>query len=46
MKLAVVIPAYNEAATIAGVVRSVAAFGQPIVVDDCSLDDTAASAAA
>ena len=46
MKLAVVIPAYNEAATIAGVVRSVAAFGQPIVVDDCSRDDTAASAAA
>ncbi|MDP7602296.1 MAG: glycosyltransferase family 2 protein [Alphaproteobacteria bacterium] len=46
MKLAIVIPAFNEAATIAEVVRSVAAFGQPIVVDDCSHDDSAAIAAA
>ncbi len=46
MKVAIVIPAFDEAATIAEVVRSVAAFGQPIVVDDCSHDDSAAIAAA
>ena len=44
MKVAIVIPAYNEAATIAGVVRDVAAFGTVIVVDDCSTDTTAALA--
>ena len=44
MKVAIVIPAYNEAATIAGVVRDVAAFGTVIVVDDCSTDATAALA--
>lgn len=40
MIVAIVIPAYNEAATIAGVVDSVSPHGMPIVVDDCSTDDT------
>ncbi len=46
MKLAIVIPAFNEAATIAAVIGGVAPFGQAIVVDDCSTDDTAAIAKA
>lgn len=41
MNTAIVIPAHNEAATIADVVHSVAAFGTPLVVDDGSDDDTA-----
>ena len=41
VEVGIVIPAYNEAATIATVVRDVAAFGTPIVVDDCSTDATA-----
>lgn len=41
MKTAIVIPAFNEAATIARVVSDVAAFGTPVVVDDCSTDNTA-----
>lgn len=41
MKTAIVIPAYNEAATIAAVVRDVAGYGLPIVVDDQSTDETA-----
>lgn len=40
MKVAIVIPAYNEAATIERVVRSVASHGVVIVVDDCSSDGT------
>ncbi len=46
MKLAIVIPAFDEATTIAAVIADVAPFGQAIVVDDCSSDDTAAIAAA
>ena len=46
MKLAIVIPAFNEAATIAAVIGGIATFGRVIVVDDCSTDDTAAIAAA
>jgi glycosyltransferase involved in cell wall biosynthesis len=42
--LAVVIPAYNEAATIAGVVASVREIGHVIVIDDCSRDTTASLA--
>ena len=38
------IPAFNEAATIARIVESVAIHGQPIVVDDCSEDETASLA--
>ena len=38
MKTAIVIPTYNESATIERVVRAVLPFGQPIVVDDHSLD--------
>ena len=39
-KTAIVIPAYNEAQTIACVVREVGNYGTPIVVDDCSSDST------
>lgn len=45
MKIAIVIPAYNESATIARVVGTVLSFGTVIVVDDCSSDDTGALAA-
>lgn len=41
MKVAIVIPAFNEAGTIARVVNDVAPYGHPIVVDDCSTDNTA-----
>lgn len=44
--VAVVIPAFNEAATIAGVVAQVAALADVIVVDDRSSDGTAAAARA
>ena len=46
MTVAVVIPALNEAATIASVVARAKAFGTVIVVDDGSSDHTAACAAA
>jgi glycosyltransferase involved in cell wall biosynthesis len=38
--VAIVIPAYNEASTIENVIKSVSQYGQVIVVDDCSLDET------
>lgn len=44
MRVAIVIPAYNEADTIYSVVREASVYGQPIVVDDCSTDDTKAQA--
>lgn len=37
---AIIIPSYNEAATILNVVNQVIAHGHPIVVDDMSKDDT------
>lgn len=40
----VVIPGYNEAATIAEVVRGVRPYAKPLVVDDGSVDDTAGEA--
>jgi glycosyltransferase involved in cell wall biosynthesis len=40
-QVAIIIPALNEAATIAQVVSRVAEYGTPIVVDDGSTDDTA-----
>jgi len=40
-RIAIVIPALNEARTIAAVVERVRVFGQPVVVDDGSTDDTA-----
>jgi len=40
-RIALIIPAYNEATTIYGVVESASKFGVPIVVDDCSSDRTA-----
>jgi len=43
-KIGLVIPAYNESATIYDVVKAASDYGQPIVVDDCSNDDTAALA--
>ena len=43
---AIVIPAFNEADSIASVVAAVAGYGTPIVVDDGSADDTGARAAA
>ncbi|HTN31739.1 MAG TPA: glycosyltransferase family 2 protein [Pseudomonas sp.] len=39
--IALIIPAYNEAATIYAVVKSASRYGQPIVIDDCSTDATA-----
>lgn len=45
MRVAIVIPALNEAATIARVVGDVRQYGLPVVVDDGSRDDTAALAA-
>jgi len=46
VSVAVVIPALNEAATVADVVRSVKSFGTPFVVDDGSVDETAKAARA
>lgn len=44
-KIIAVIPAYNEAATIANVIRGLLSFVQGVVVvDDCSKDDTSAKA--
>lgn len=40
-KIGLVIPAYNEANTIFDVVKAASKYGQPIVVNDCSNDDTA-----
>jgi len=40
-KIGLVIPAYNESATIYDVVKAASKYGQPIVVNDCSTDDTA-----
>lgn len=40
-KIGLVIPAYNEANTIFDVVKAASKYGQPIVVNDCSSDDTA-----
>jgi glycosyltransferase involved in cell wall biosynthesis len=45
VKVAIVIPAFNEAESIAAVVMAVSAYGTPIVVDDGSSDDTGARAA-
>jgi len=45
-RLGIVIPALNEAATIALVVVGAARFGRPIVVDDGSVDETGSAAAA
>ena len=45
MNAAIVIPAFNEADSIAAVVSAVSAYGTPIVVDDGSSDDTATLAA-
>lgn len=40
-QVAIIIPAYNEAATIDKVITSVLPYGTPIVVNDCSTDNTA-----
>jgi len=45
-ELAVIIPAFNESATITQVVTSILTYGQAIVVDDCSTDNTATLAKA
>jgi glycosyltransferase involved in cell wall biosynthesis len=45
VKTAIVVPAFNEAASIATVVTAIGAYGTPIVVDDASTDDTGARAA-
>jgi glycosyltransferase involved in cell wall biosynthesis len=39
-RLAIVIPAFNEAASIGRVVKEVSPFGRPVVVDDASTDLT------
>jgi glycosyltransferase involved in cell wall biosynthesis len=44
MKLAIVIPAFNEENTIEGVVKTLLPYGAVIVANDCSLDATAARA--
>jgi glycosyltransferase involved in cell wall biosynthesis len=43
-RIAIIIPALNEAGTIAGVLAKVGEYGFPIVVDDGSTDSTAALA--
>ena len=40
-RVGIVIPAFNESATISGIVESVSKYGIPIVVDDGSEDNTA-----
>ena len=40
-RIAIVIPAYNEAATVAGVIEAVKKIGRVFVVDDASTDETA-----
>ena len=40
-KLAIIIPALNEESTIPGVISSVSPYGQVIVIDDGSIDNTA-----
>ena len=45
-RVALVIPAFNEAATITAVVGAASVYGQTIVVNDCSHDDTALAAEA
>lgn len=39
-RVAIVIPAFNESATVAGIVEAVKKYGVPIVVDDGSTDNT------
>lgn len=39
-RIAIIIPAFNEEATIARVVEDIQAYGVPIVVDDASTDNT------
>lgn len=41
MKVALVVPAFNESDTIANVVAKISIYGVPIVVNDCSTDNTA-----
>lgn len=45
-KVAIVIPAYNEAVTITHVVQDILKYGEIIVVDDCSSDATGSLAEA
>ena len=45
MKIAIIIPAYNEAMTVSAVVDGAASHGAVIVVDDASDDDTGALSA-
>ncbi len=40
MKVAIVMPAYNEEKTVGGIVRRAKKYGKVIVVDDCSRDNT------
>lgn len=40
-RVGIVIPAFNESATISGIVESVSKYGIPIVIDDGSKDNTA-----
>jgi glycosyltransferase involved in cell wall biosynthesis len=44
--VAIVIPAFNEAATIGRIVKFASAYGRPLVVDDGSVDETASMARA
>ncbi len=39
-KVAIVVPAYNEASTISNIIKTVREYGTPIVVDDGSTDNT------
>lgn len=43
-RVGIVIPAFNESATIVGIVEAVSRYGVPIVVDDGSIDSTGALA--
>lgn len=44
MKVAVVMPAYNEEKTVGNIVRKTKKYGKVIVVDDCSNDNTSKEA--
>lgn len=44
-RIGIIVPAFNESATIKSVVEAVKAYGEPIVVDDGSADNTAELAA-
>lgn len=43
-RVAIIIPAFNEEKTIEGVISSASLFGDPVVINDCSTDNTSKKA--